>query len=120
MTFPAIDNLPPIHPGEILRDELDALGLSARRFAKHISVPPNAVTEILRGDRRVTAPMALRFAKAFGIDPRYWTNLQSLYETKKAQAEIGDSLALIRPLPHQGDGTAFVTPAPPTPASCRG
>ena len=81
MTFPAIDNLPPIHPGEILRDDLEALGLSARRFAEHIGVPPNAVTEILRGERRVTAPMALRFAKAFGTDPRYWTNLQSLYES---------------------------------------
>ena len=73
---------PAIHPGEILRDDLEALGLSARRFAEHIGVPPNAVTEILRGERRVTAPMALRFAKAFGTDPRYWTNLRSLYETK--------------------------------------
>jgi antitoxin HigA-1 len=102
MTFPATDNLPPIHPGEILRDDLEALGLSARRFAEHIGVPPNAVTEILRGERRVTAPMALRFAKAFGTDPRYWTNLQSLYETKKAQAEIGDALATINPLSHHG------------------
>jgi addiction module HigA family antidote len=102
MTFPATDNLPPIHPGEILRDDLEALGLSARRFAEHIGVPPNAVTEILRGERRVTAPMALRFAKAFGTDSRYWTNLQSLYETKKAQAEIGDALATINPLSHHG------------------
>jgi addiction module HigA family antidote len=102
MTFLATDNLPPIHPGEILRDDLEALGLSARRFAEHIGVPPNAVTEILNGQRRVTAPMALRFAKAFGTDPRYWTNLQSLYETKKAQAEIGDALASINPLPHHG------------------
>ena len=68
MTFPAIDNLPPIHPGEILRDDLEALSLSARRFAEHIGVPPNAVTEILRGERRVTAPMALRIGKAFGTD----------------------------------------------------
>ena len=47
--------------------------------------------EILNGERRITAPMALRFAKAFGTDPRYWTNLQSLYETKTAQAEIGEA-----------------------------
>jgi addiction module HigA family antidote len=91
MTFLAIDSLPPIHPGEILRDDLEALGLSARRFAGYIGVPPNAVTEILNGERRTTAPMALRFAKAFGTDARYWINLQSLYETKKAQqAEIGN------------------------------
>jgi addiction module HigA family antidote len=71
MTFPATDNLPPIHPGETLRDDLEALGLGTRRFAKHIGVPPNAVMEILNGERRITAPMALRFATAFGTDSRY-------------------------------------------------
>ncbi|QCO00230.1 addiction module antidote protein, HigA family (plasmid) [Azospirillum argentinense] len=100
MSYPAIDNLPPIHPGEMLRDELEALGLSARRFAEHIGVPPNAVTEILKGERRVTAPMALRLGKAFGTDPRYWANLQSIYETKVAHAEIGDAIDAIKPLPH--------------------
>ena len=65
MSHPAIDNLPPIHPGELLRDELEALGLSARRVAEHIGVPPNAVTEIMKGERRITAPMALRLGKAF-------------------------------------------------------
>jgi antitoxin HigA-1 len=54
MSFPAVDNLPPIHPGEILRDELAALHLSARRFTEHIGVPSNAVSEILNGKRRVT------------------------------------------------------------------
>lgn len=103
MSFPATDNLPPIHPGEFLRDDLDALGLSARRFAEHIGVPPNAVTEILNAERRVTAPMALRLAKAFGTDPRYWMTLQSLYETKKARAELGDALDAIKPLPTIGD-----------------
>lgn len=103
MSYPAIDHLPPIHPGEMLRDELDALGLSARRFAAHIGVPPNAVTEILNGERRVTAPMALRLGKAFDVDPRYWTNLQSIYETKLARAEIGEALDAIKPLPHVGE-----------------
>ncbi len=102
MNHPAIDNLPPVHPGEMLRDDLDALGLSARRFAEQIGVPPNAVTEILKGQRRVTAPMALRLGKALGTDPRYWTNLQSLYETKVARAEIGDAIDAIAPLPHVG------------------
>lgn len=60
MTDPATDTLPPIHPGEFLRDDLEALGLSARRFADHIGVPPNAVTGIMNGERRVTAPMDLR------------------------------------------------------------
>ncbi|MGQ9370451.1 HigA family addiction module antitoxin [Azospirillum sp. ST 5-10] len=102
MTCPAIDSLPAIHPGEILRDDLEALEMSARRFAEHIGVPPNAVTEIPNGQRRITAPMALRLAKAFGTAPGYWTNLQSLYETKNARAELGDALDAIKPLPHVG------------------
>lgn len=102
MSHPASDNLPPIHPGEFLRDELEALGLSARRFAGHIGVPPNAVTEIMNGERRITTPMALRLGKAFGTDARYWTNLQSIFETKVARAEIGDALDAIQPLPHPG------------------
>lgn len=102
MSHPAVDNLPPIHPGEMLRDDLEALGLSARRFAEHIGVPPNAITEILKGERRITAPMALRLGKAFGTDPRYWTNLQGIYETKVARAEIGEAIDAIEPLPHVG------------------
>jgi len=86
MTYPAIDNLPPIHPGEILRDELEALNLSARKFAAHIGVAPNAITGILNGDRGVSAEMALRLGRVYGTSEQYWMNLQSLYEAKKARA----------------------------------
>jgi addiction module HigA family antidote len=99
MSFPAIDKLPPVHPGEILKDELAAMSMSARQFAQHIGVPPNAVTGILNGTRGITASMALRLGKAFGVDPRYWTNLQSYYETKLAVAELGPKLKAIKPLP---------------------
>lgn len=99
MSYLAIDKLPPVHPGEILRDELEALNLSARKFADHIGVPPNAVTGLLNGDRGVSAQMALRLGRAFGTDARYWMNLQSLYETKRAEAEFGDAIAAITPLP---------------------
>lgn len=99
MTHPLIDNLPPIHPGEFLRDDLEALGLSARRFAQHIGVPPNAVTEILNGERRITATMALRLGKAFSVTPQYWMNLQMIFDAKTAQTELGDALDAITPLP---------------------
>jgi addiction module HigA family antidote len=94
----APDNLPPVHPGEILADDLAALGLSARRFAEHIGVPPNAVTAILNGERRVTAEMALRLGKVFGTGERYWMNLQSLYEAKIARANMAEKIAAIEPL----------------------
>lgn len=106
MSIPAIDNLPPIHPGEILRDELETLGLSARGFAKHIQVPPNAVTAILNGTRAVTAQMALRLGQAFGTGPGYWMRLQGMYEVKTAGLELGDALNNIRPLGHGMPGPA--------------
>jgi addiction module HigA family antidote len=83
-----IDNLPPIHPGNFLRDELEALGLSARKFAAHIHVPHNAVTGILNGERSVSAQMAIRLGQAFGTTPQYWMNLQSIYDLKRARAAM--------------------------------
>jgi addiction module HigA family antidote len=83
-----IDNLPPIHPGSFLRDELEALDLSARKLAEHIYVPHNAVTGIMNAERSVTAQMAIRLGQAFGTTPRYWLNLQAIYDLKMAQAEM--------------------------------
>jgi addiction module HigA family antidote len=87
MAYP-IDNLPAIHPGEFLRDELEALAISARKFADHIHVPHNAVTEIMNGDRSVTARMAIRLGQAFSTTPQYWLNLQAIYDLKRARAEM--------------------------------
>jgi addiction module HigA family antidote len=98
MGYPAIDNLPAIHPGEFLRDELEALSISARKFAGHIGVPPNAVTAILNGRRAVTAQMALRLGQAFGTGPGYWMRLQDIYEEKRARVELAGMLESIGPL----------------------
>ena len=87
MPYPT-DNLPPIHPGAFLRDEIAALGLSARRFAAHIGVPHNAVTEIMNGERAITAIMAIRLGRAFATTAEYWMNLQAIYELKRARAEL--------------------------------
>lgn len=92
MNYEAVDNLPAIHPGEILKDELDALGMSARKFAGHIGVPPNSVTGILNGDRGVSAAMALRLGKAFATGPHYWMALQDNYDEKVARLELGSRL----------------------------
>lgn len=102
MTYPAIDNLPPVHPGEILKDELDALSMSARKFADHIRVPPNAVTAILNGQRGVTAQMALRLGQAFGTGPGYWMRLQDTYEEKCARVELAGVLEGIGMLELEG------------------
>ncbi|HLY54174.1 MAG TPA: HigA family addiction module antitoxin [Stellaceae bacterium] len=92
----AIDNLPAIHPGSFLRDELAALHLSARRFADHIGVPPNAVTSIMNGERSITAQMAIRLGQAVGTTAEYWMNLQAIYDLKRARAELPPAAREIR------------------------
>lgn len=92
-----IDNLPAIHPGRLLRDKLEALGLSARKFAEHICVPHNAVTGIMNGQRSISARMAIRFGQAFGTTQQYWLNLQVIYDLKQARAEMPAEALHIQP-----------------------
>ena len=99
MSFPMQDGLPPIHPGELLKDDLEALGISARKFAAHIGVPPNAVTAILNGQRAITGQMALRIGKAFDMDPMYWLRLQARYEAKLAEQNADPAIHEIPKLP---------------------
>jgi addiction module HigA family antidote len=79
----------PIHPGEVLRDELEVLGLSANAFAKSLGVPANRITAILKEQRAVTADTALRLARFFGMTPEFWMGLQASYDVKKARESVG-------------------------------
>ncbi|MGA7712282.1 MAG: HigA family addiction module antitoxin [Rhizomicrobium sp.] len=86
----------PIHPGEILREELEILGVSAAEFARQLNVPTNRITGILNEKRAVTADTALRFGHWFGTSAEMWLNLQKLYELRLAENEKG---AEIKKLP---------------------
>ena len=79
----------PVHPGEILREEVDGLGLSANALAKALGVPVNRVTMILNGRRGVSADTALRLARYFGTTPRLWLNLQKTWELRRAEIAAG-------------------------------
>ncbi len=79
----------PVHPGEILRDELEELGLSASALAKALDIPVNRITAILNSQRGVTADTALRLACYFGMSPQFWMNLQKTYELRKAEIKVG-------------------------------
>lgn len=72
----------PIHPGEILKDELNELGLSASKFAEKLHVPPNRITAILNGERSITADTALRLSVFFGTTAEFWLKLQNSYDLK--------------------------------------
>lgn len=89
----ALENkMPPIRPGEILAEELEELGLSARAFAEAIAVPSNRVSAILNGSRAITADTALRLAAYFGTSAKFWLNLQLAYDLKVAEVERGDDI----------------------------
>lgn len=70
----------PIHPGELLADELQAINMSANQLAIHLKVPGNRISQVIKGQRAITADTARRLAKFFGTTPQYWMNLQMLYE----------------------------------------
>lgn len=83
----------PIHPGETLREDLDALGMSAAELARRINVPVNRVTEILNGRRSITGDTALRLGHFFDTSAEFWLNLQKLYELRVADREHGPAIA---------------------------
>src|ERR1700681_4963916 len=85
----------PIHPGEILGDELAEIGLSAKKLADFIGVPPNRLYQLLAGKRNVTADTALRLGQYFGMSSDFWMNLQSAYELDLARQENGRAIAQI-------------------------
>jgi addiction module HigA family antidote len=88
----------PIHPGEILREELEELGCSARELARALDVPVNRITSILRQERGITANTALRLARYFNNSPEFWLNLQSAYDLRHAQRTVGKKIArAVRP-----------------------
>ncbi len=83
---------PPIHPGEILADELDELHISAAALGRELHVPTNRITQILSGKRAVTADTALRLGHWLGTGPEFWLNLQTSYELRQVELESGPEI----------------------------
>jgi antitoxin HigA-1 len=84
--------LGPVHPGEILRDCLDDLDMSAYALAKAIHVPLNRVTAILAGRRAITADTALRLARRLGTSAEFWLALQAGHDLEAARARSGAAI----------------------------
>jgi len=83
---------PPIHPGEILADELQEIGVKATELARKIDVPANRIYEIIRGRRSITGDTALRLSHWFGTSPQFWLNLQTSYDLRIATQQVGKSI----------------------------
>ena len=74
------NHITPVHPGEVLKDELEEIGLSQSALAEHIQVLPKTINEICRGKRGISAEMAIKLSRALGASPQFWLNLQNNWE----------------------------------------
>src|SRR5438034_3723518 len=92
------DGLPPIHPGEFLKEALEELGTSQAEFARAIGVSPMRISHVVKGSRPVTAELALLFGKAFEQSPQYWLNLQRQYDLELAGQSLAARRDSVRPV----------------------
>ena len=81
-----------VHPGEILKDELEEMGVTPTAFARQIDVPPNRVSQIIAGKRSITGDTALRFGHWFGVEPQFWMNLQTQFDLVAAEQKVGETV----------------------------
>ena len=86
--------LPPVHPGEILREDMmKPLGISINRLGRDLRVPVTRMSEIVNGRRGITADTALRLGRYFGTTPEFWMNLQAAYDLDSVQRASADRIA---------------------------
>jgi addiction module HigA family antidote len=91
----------PIHPGEILADELIELNKSPTELARELHVPANRISQLVAGKRAMTADTALRLERWLGVSAAFWMNLQKRYELDIARERSDDVLRMIEPLNHK-------------------
>ncbi|ADP72352.1 plasmid maintenance system antidote protein, XRE family [Rhodomicrobium vannielii ATCC 17100] len=95
--------LPPIHPGEVLREEfLKPFGLSAGAVARAIGVPRTRIERLATEQTELTPDTALRLARFFGTTADFWMNLQARHAIETAEDALGDTLTQIEPLKRAG------------------
>lgn len=83
---------PAIHPGEILADELEELGISPTELARQLKVPTNRITQIINGKRNISGDTALRLGHWFGTSAIFWLNLQSAFDLRIAAQQQGKKI----------------------------
>jgi len=97
---PNFRRLPPLHPGEMLREEfLAPLELSPYALAKAIGVPRTRIERLVREETAMTADTALRLGRYFNMTPQFWMGLQTHYELEVAERALKRSLGKIEPRP---------------------
>lgn len=82
----------PVHPGEVLRDEIEEIGLTQSALAKHIGVLPKTINEICRCKRGISAEMAMKLSRALGGSPQFWLNLQNNWEISQLNETVFENI----------------------------
>ncbi len=88
-------HITPIHAGEVLKDELEEIGLTQTALAKHIGVLPKTINEICRGKRGISAEMAVKLSKSLGGSPQFWLNLQNNWELSQLNYSSFKNIELV-------------------------
>ena len=89
----SVKKLAPIHPGELLREELSEIGVSLNELSRALRVPMNRISAIANGKRGITADTAMRLARYFGTSAQMWMNLQLAYDLEVAERELSARIA---------------------------
>ena len=107
------DRMPPVHPGEMLREEfLIPLGISANALAMSIGVPATRIGEIVNERRGITGDTAIRLGEFFRVGPEFWMNLQARYDLELARdAMEAAGSKKIEPMPIDDQGSLLARTA---------
>ena len=82
----------PVHPGRVLKLELQEAALSANAAALALRIPANRLTEIINGKRSISADTAIRLGRFFGTSAQMWMNLQSQYDLQVAEDRLAQKI----------------------------
>jgi addiction module HigA family antidote len=85
----------PIHPGEHIQEEMDALSMSPEMFANQLGIPATKLMAVVEGRESVTAELALRLGHFFGTTARFWMNLQLLFDLEVAERIYGAEIKVL-------------------------
>ena len=88
-----------VHPGEVLKGELEEFGITPTELARQIAVPPNRVSQIIAGKRSITGDTALRLGHWFDVEPQFWMNLQTQHDLAVAVQEVGKAVEALPTAP---------------------
>lgn len=95
MSNPLLKGLRPVHPAEILRDVIPALGRTKTEIARLLGISRQTLYDLLAERQPITVPMALRIGKMTGTTPESWLNMQRAYDVKIAEREMAEEIARI-------------------------